>query len=251
VGNLLTAPQKDSQLQLKSAMAKSRILVVEDDPALADVLAYNLNRAGYDVARARNGVDGLEQATHAVPDLIVLDLMLPEMDGLEVCRRIRSEAATRNILILMLTAKSEETDQVVGFNVGADDYVTKPFSPRVLLERVKALLRRHKPDVDEKEVVSCHDVTVDRRRHRATAGGQVLQLTRSEFSLLDVMVRQPGRVFTRNELINVALPGNPVVLERTIDVHIKAVRRKLGAHADLIETVRGLGYRFRDPSYSG
>ncbi len=231
-------------------MANSRILVVEDDPALADVLAYNLNRAGYEVSRARNGIDGLEQATHAVPDLVVLDLMLPEMDGLEVCRRLRAESPTRNILILMLTAKSEETDQVVGFNVGADDYVTKPFSPRVLLERVKALLRRRKPDVDDKDVVSCHEVTVDRRRHRATAAGELLQLTRSEFSLLDVMVRQPGRVFTRNELINVALPGNPVVLERTIDVHIKAVRRKLGPYADLIETIRGLGYRFRDPSHA-
>lgn len=231
-----------------SPMAKSHILVVEDDKSLADVLAYNLNQAGYEVSVARDGKDGLQQAEVKVPDLVLLDLMLPEMDGLTVCRRLRANSVTRDILIVMLTAKTEESDQVVGFSLGADDYVGKPFSIRVLLERVKALLRRNEGGGStDHDVISSHGVTVDRRGHRATAGDTLLDLTPSEFSLLDVLIRQPGRAFTRSELIDAALGSDTIVLERTIDVHVRALRQKLGPYADVVETVRGVGYRYRDP----
>ena len=229
-------------------MAKTEILIVEDDRSLADVLEYNLKQTGYEVALARDGQDGLNRARAKLPDLIVLDLMLPVVDGLEVCRRLRADPATAGVLILMLTAKAEEVDQVVGFSVGADDYVTKPFSVKVLIERVKALLRRTRPpELDEKETASCQSVTVDRVRYVATVDGAVMPLTRSEFRLLDTLIRHPGRVFTRSELIEKALGEDALVLDRTIDVHIRGLRSKLGDSADLVETVRGVGYRFHDP----
>jgi two-component system phosphate regulon response regulator PhoB len=228
-------------------MAKSHVLVVEDDKSLADVLVYNLGQAGYQVSVARDGQDGLRQAEVKVPDLVLLDLMLPIVDGLEVCRRLRSSAVTRDILIIMLTAKSEESDQIVGFSLGADDYVSKPFSIRVLMERVKALLRRRDGATDDHDIVSSQGIMVDRRGHRVTAGDRLLDLTPSEFSLLDVLIRQPGRAFSRSELIDAALGNDAIVLERTIDVHIRALRLKLQSFAELVETVRGVGYRFRDP----
>ena len=173
--------------------------------------------------------------------------MIPIIDGLEVCRRLRSNAVTRDILIVMLTAKSEEFDQVVGFSVGADDYVSKPFSVRVLMERIKALLRRRDGKANNRDIVASQGIMVERRAHRATADEQVLELTPSEFSLLDVLIRQPGRAYSRSELIDAALGDDTMVLERTVDVHIRAIRMKLGKYAELIETVRGVGYRFRDP----
>jgi two-component system phosphate regulon response regulator PhoB len=172
--------------------------------------------------------------------------MLPVIDGLDVCRRLRAGAATKDLLIVMLTAKSEETDELIGFSLGADDYVTKPFSVKVLLERIKALRRRRTTEATTDEVTTKQGVSVDRRRHQAIAEGKTLQLTRSEFRLLDTLIRQPGRVFHRTELIDAALGEDTMVMERTIDVHIRALRRKLGPHADVIETVRGVGYRFRD-----
>jgi two-component system phosphate regulon response regulator PhoB len=226
-------------------MAKSKVLIVEDDRSLADVLAYNLKLAGYEVLVARDGIDGLRQAQLKIPDVLILDLMLPGIDGLEVCRRVRADSSTQNMLIVMLTAKAEESDQIVGLSMGADDYVTKPFSVKVLLERVKALQRRSKAPAVGGETVTSHGITVDLRSHSTTAGGEPLPLTLSEFRLLETLVRQPGRVFTRNELITAALGDDAMVLERTIDVHIRALRDKLGSHAELIETVRGVGYRFR------
>ncbi len=172
--------------------------------------------------------------------------MLPIMDGLEVCRRLRSDPSTADQLVLMLTAKSEETDQVVGFTVGADDYVTKPFSVKVLLERAKALLRRRDARGDQRQLVTVQGITFDRRRHLVTLHDEPLDLTPSEFGLLEVLIRQPGRAFKRDELIDGALGENTIVLERTIDVHIRALRKKMGDHAELIETVRGVGYRFRE-----
>lgn len=229
-------------------MAKSKVLIVEDDDSLADVLAYNLTQGGYEVSRARDGRDGLNQAQTKVPDVVILDIMLPLLDGLEVCRHLRSNPATRDISIIMLTAKAEESDQVVGFSMGADDYVPKPFSVKVLMERIKALQRRRSAAAEESEVVSSGGITIDRRRHRATAGGEPLSLTLSEFRLLEVLLRQPGRAFSRAELIDAALGEDAMVLERTIDVHIRSLRQKLGSHADQVETVRGVGYRFREPS---
>jgi len=227
-------------------MAKTKILVIEDDRSLAEVLTYNLKQAGYDVLLATDGQDGLLQAQIKSPDIVILDLMLPVIDGLDVCRRLRADTSTRDLLIMMLTAKAEESDELVGFSLGADDYVTKPFSVKVLLERIKALRRRRTAEGPTDEVTTRYGVTVDRRRHQAAAKGKALQLTRSEFRLLDTLIRQPGRVFHRTELIDAALGEDTMVMERTIDVHVRALRRKLGEHADVVETVRGVGYRFRD-----
>ncbi|MCA9185330.1 MAG: winged helix-turn-helix domain-containing protein [Planctomycetales bacterium] len=228
-------------------MAKPRVLLVEDDQSLSDILSYNMRQASYDVVVARDGQDGLHQARLKPPDLVILDLMLPVLDGLEVCRQLRADPATRDTLILMLTAKAEESDQVVGFNLGADDFVTKPFSVKIVMERIKALLRRRVESQSDRDIVVSQGVMIDRHRHRVTIDDQPLELTPSEFGLLDALVRQPGRAFTRDELIDAALGHDTVVLERTIDVHIRALRKKLGNQADLIETVRGVGYRFRDP----
>jgi DNA-binding response OmpR family regulator len=229
-------------------MGKGQILIVEDDRSLAEVLDYNLRQDGYQTLVANDGQEGLRQAKLRTPDLVVLDLMLPMVDGLEICRRLRADPVTRNILVLMLTAKSEETDEVVGFSVGTDDYVAKPFSLKVLLERIRALLRRREGDAANDSVLVSQGVMVDRERHRVTVEDKPLDLTPSEFGLLEALLRQPGRVFSRSELIDAALGGDSLVLERTIDVHIRSLRKKLGAHAVLVETVRGIGYRFRDPS---
>lgn len=225
-------------------MPAKNILVVEDDRALAGVLEYNLSSEGFSVTCAMDGQDALNQARSRTPDLVLLDVMIPVMDGVQVCRQLRSEAATRNTPIIMLTAKGEETDQVVGFSVGADDYVTKPFSVRVLLERVKALLRRNERASDLNDMISVGGIAIDRIKHRALLDGKVLDLTPSEFRLLDTLIRQPGRAFDRSELINSALGNDAIVLERTIDVHIRSLRKKLEGSADRIETVRGIGYRF-------
>jgi two-component system phosphate regulon response regulator PhoB len=228
-------------------MAKLKVLVIEDDRSLSEVLVYNLKQAGYEVLVASDGQDGLLQAQVKLPDIVVLDLMLPVIDGLDVCRRLRAGTATRDMQIVMLTAKAEESDELIGFSLGADDYVTKPFSVKVLLERIKALRRRQSGEqATDGEVTTRQGVTVDRRRHQASAAGKTIQLTRSEFRLLDTLIRQPGRVFDRSELIDAALGEDTMVMERTIDVHIRALRRKLNKHADVIETVRGVGYRFRD-----
>ena len=229
-------------------MAKARILIVEDDSSLAEVLDYNLRQEGYETYVARDGQQGLREMRLRCPDLVILDLMLPLIDGLEVCRLLRADPATQDVLVLMLTARSEESDELVGFSVGADDYVTKPFSVKVLLQRLNALIRRKEQGVTNRDVIVSQGIMIDRRRHRATAGDLPLELTPSEFGLLAALVRQPGRAFSRAELIDVALGDDAIVLERTIDVHIRALRKKLGSHSDLIQTVRGIGYRFRDPT---
>ena len=227
-------------------MPKTTVLVIEDDRSLVEVLSYNLKAAGYEVLVATDGQDGLLRAQTKSPDIVVLDLMLPVVDGLDVCRRLRADASTRDLPIIMLTAKAEESDELIGFSLGADDYVAKPFSVKVLLERIKALRRRRTSEAVSDEVTTKLGITVDRRRHQAAADGIPVALTRSEFQLLDTLIRQPGRVFHRTELIDAALGEDAMVMERTIDVHIRALRRKLGDRADVIETVRGVGYRFRD-----
>jgi two-component system phosphate regulon response regulator PhoB len=231
-----------------SGMTKAQILIVEDDRSLAEVLEYNLRQDGYQTAVANDGQDGLRQARLKAPDLVLLDLMLPMVDGLEVCRRLRADPVTRNMLVLMLTAKAEETDEVVGFSVGTDDYVAKPFSVKVLLERIRALLRRREGSETDGNVLVSQGIMIDRERHRVTIEERPLDLTPSEFGLLESLIRQPGRVFSRAELIDSALGSDSLVLERTIDVHIRSLRKKLGPHAVLVETVRGIGYRFRDPA---
>ncbi len=229
-------------------MTKASVLIIEDDASLGEVLEYNLRQEGYDAQLARDGQQGLREARQKSRDLIVLDLMLPMIDGLEVCRQLRSDPATQDVSILMLTARSEESDELIGFSVGADDYVTKPFSVKVLLQRINALLRRKEQGNLDREIMVSQGIMIDRRRHRAMVGEKPLDLTPSEFGLLTAFVRQPGRAFSRTELIDVALGDDAIVLERTIDVHIRALRKKLESHADLIETVRGIGYRMRDPA---
>jgi two-component system phosphate regulon response regulator PhoB len=230
-------------------MPKPKILVIEDERALVEVLAANLEREGFDVLTAYDGQDGLRQAQLKLPDLIVLDLMLPVKPGLEVCRELRNGARTRDIPIVMVTAKAEESDQLVGFAIGADDYVTKPYSVKVLIERVKKELRKRQAQEEPASgaVVESQGVAIDRHSHRATLHGEELPLTPTEFRLLEVLVRQAGRAFTRYELMDAAIGEDAVVLERTIDVHVKSLRKKLGEAADLIETVRGVGYRFHEP----
>jgi two-component system phosphate regulon response regulator PhoB len=232
---------------VSAIMTKPRVLIIEDERSLTDVLSYNLKRDGYDPVVAHDGQQGLRKAQTLLPDLIILDLMLPVLNGLEVCRELRAGERTRTIPILMLTAKAEETDQVVGFSMGADDYVTKPFSVKVLLQRLKALQRRREVESDKADVVEHLNVRIDRLRHQAYVDDQEVHLTPTEFRLLECLLRQPGRVFERAHLLDAAIGEGAVVLERTIDVHIKSLRRKLGAGAeDLIETVRGVGYRFRE-----
>lgn len=228
-------------------MPKKKLLIVEDDRSLSGVLEYNFSNAGYDVVCAHDGQDGINQARLRKPDVIILDLMIPVIDGVEVCRRLRAEEATRDTPIMMLTAKAEETDQLIGFSVGADDYVVKPFSVRVLMERVKSLLRRREringPGTD---TVVSGGITIDRVKHRASVDGQPVDLTPTEFRLLDRLIRHPGRAFDRSELIDSALGADTLVLERTIDVHIRSLRKKLGSSAKMVQTVRGVGYRFRE-----
>jgi two-component system phosphate regulon response regulator PhoB len=222
-----------------------RILIIEDERGLTEVLEYNLKREGYETVLAHDGQEGLRKAQTLLPDLILLDIMLPGLSGFDVCRELRSGERTRDIPIIIISAKAEETDQIVGFSLGADDYVTKPFHVKVLLQRIKALQRRIEGVSDPVDVVEHLGVRIDRVRHRAYAEGRELDLTPTEFRLLECLLRQPGRAFTRHQLMDAAIGEGAIVLERTIDVHIKTLRKKLGT-SDLIETVRGVGYRFRE-----
>jgi two-component system phosphate regulon response regulator PhoB len=231
-------------------MATPRILIIEDERGLVQTLSWYFTREGYETLVAHDGLDGLRKAQTHLPDVVLLDVMLPGADGLTVCRELRAGDRTRDIPIIMITAKSEEADQIEGFAKGADDYVTKPFNNKILLQRVKALLRRVEGQGDPNDVVEHMGVKIDRIRHRATLGGKKLDLTPTEFRLLECLVRQPGRAFTRHQLMDAAIGEGQIVLERTIDVHIKTLRKKLttvGGHSiELIETVRGVGYRFRE-----
>jgi two-component system phosphate regulon response regulator PhoB len=227
-------------------MSRPRILIIEDERGLTQALEYNFGKEGYDVAVAHDGTEGLRKAQTLLPEVVILDVMLPGMSGLDVCRQLRGGERTKAISILMLTARAEETDQVVGFTLGADDYVTKPFNTKVLLQRVKALLRRADGQADTGDVIESHGIRIDRVRHQATAHGKPVELTPTEFRLLECMLRQPGRAFSRHQLMDAAIGTGAIVLERTIDVHVKTLRRKLGGQ-DLIETVRGVGYRFKEP----
>lgn len=226
-------------------MAKQKILIIEDEPSLVDVLTYNLAKEGFEVTSARDGQDGLRRVEALLPDLVILDLMLPVIDGLQVCRQIRSNPRTQHVRVLMLTARSEEVDEIVGFNMGADDYVTKPFKMKPLIHRIKALLRRPQVDETSSDRIAAFGIEIDRINHRVTADGRELQLTPTEFRLLWTLARQPGRPFNRHELLDICRGDDANALERTIDVHVRALRQKLGKRAEAIETVRGVGYRFR------
>jgi phosphate regulon transcriptional regulator PhoB len=227
-------------------MSQGTILVVDDEKDLVDLVRFNLEKAGFDVIAAADGRSGLEVAFRHKPDLVILDWMMPGMDGLEVCRQLRADARTARIPVIMLTAKAEEADRVVGLELGADDYVTKPFSPRELAARVKALLRRRALEAAPPDVVRQGDLVIDAVRHAVTCRGKPVELTPTEFRILRFLAARPGRVFSRDEILEGALERDEAVVARTIDVHLTALRKKLGRGGDAIETVRGFGYRFRD-----
>ena len=226
-------------------MSEPRILLVEDDPSISEILQHNLIKAGYDVIAVSDGQAALHRARSQSPDLVVLDLMIPVIDGLEVCRQLRSDPRTQEIRVLMLTAKGEEMDEVVGFNMGADEYVTKPFRIKPLMERIKAQLRRPAVSAGTGDVVAFDGIEMNRVDHLVTIDGEEALLTPTEFRLLWAFLRQQGRTFTRHELMDCSRGEDANSLERTIDVHIRSLRKKLGDYAACVETVRGIGYRFR------
>lgn len=228
-------------------MKKPELLIIEDDPDILELAQYNLQKDGFVVHSAMDGVEGLERARVLLPQLVILDLMLPNMDGLKICQNLRSEAATRNIPILMLTAKSEESDVVVGLELGADDYMTKPFSPRELVARVRAIMRRGRVEPAPVEtIIEAGPVRLDTARHEVFHRGQPLALTLAEFKLLSLMASKPGCVFSREQLLDCIGGGDTYLVDRNVDVHIRALRKKLKEDADFIVTIRGVGYKCKD-----
>lgn len=230
-------------------MGKNReILLIEDETDLADLIRHNLEREGYRCRCMANGEDGLAEARRNPPDVLVLDRMLPRMSGDQVISRLRREPKTANIPILMLTAKAEESDELVGFALGADDYVTKPFSMKLLLARIDALLRRATASFSPSNVLNVGPISLDRDRREATLDGKIITLTATEFGILWELIAARGRVLSRNRLIDSVLGTSAVVTDRTIDVHVAALRKKIGRAATLIQTIRGIGYTLRDRS---
>ncbi len=227
-------------------MAKESILVIDDEKDLIELVRYNLEKEGFRVLSALDGEAGMSIATEERPDAIIVDLMLPGIDGLDVCRRLRAAERTARIPVIMLTAKSSESDRVVGLELGADDYVTKPFSPRELAARLKAVLRRSSPQQQNRGMVRRGELLIDPERHEVSCADTPLTLTATEFRLLLLLAGRPGRVFSRNEIIDATLGRDVTVLDRTVDVHVVSLRRKLGRCGHWIETVRGFGYRFRE-----
>lgn len=219
------------------------ILVVDDEPDLLELVAYNLRQAGHEVLTASDGVRALEMVRARAPDVIVLDVMMPGLSGLEVARRLRSQTGTASIPIVMLTARAEERHEIEGLQAGADDYVTKPFSMQVLLARVHAVARRAGPGVSKRASLTLGPVSIDLDEHAASVDGEPMKLTITEFRLLAALVSSPGKALSRPALISRAIGPGVTVTERTIDVHMTSIRRKLGEHAGLIKTVRGVGYR--------
>jgi two-component system phosphate regulon response regulator PhoB len=228
-------------------MANERILAVDDEEDILELLDYNLTRSGYQVLRATTGEEALEAARREKPSLVLLDLMLPGIDGLEVCRTLKGDAATKHLPIVMLTARGEEADIVAGLELGADDYVTKPFTPRVLLARIKAVLRRRAaPQAEDDAELTLGDLVIRPGRHEVLVKGRPVELTRTEFRILHFLARRPGWVFTRYQIVNGAQGEDAVVTDRSVDVHVVSLRRKLGPCGSWIQTVRGVGYRFKD-----
>lgn len=225
---------------------KPKILVVDDEPDVIDLLAMNLKSAGYAVLIAEDGATALDKARSESPDLIILDLMLPQMPGLEVCKALKSEPSTKRIPIIVLSAKSEEVDKIVGLELGADDYVTKPFSPREVVLRVKSVLSRGRMPETSEEVMHKGVLKLDRARHYASLGNKPLDLTATEFKLLGLLMERCGRVQARDRLLDEVWGYEVAIDTRTVDTHVRRLREKLGKHADVIETVRGVGYRIRD-----
>jgi two-component system alkaline phosphatase synthesis response regulator PhoP len=229
-------------------MAHETILIVDDERDITELIRYNLEKENFKTITVATGEDALSEAKRVRPDLIILDLMLPGVDGLEVCRKLSQDEATRTIPILMLTAKSEDSDIILGLEMGADDYVTKPFSPKVLIARIRALLRRNreKEALKRETVIRIHGITIDTTRHEVLCDNSPLPLSVSEFSILEFLAKNPGWVFSRNQIIGAVKGEDYPVTERSVDVQILGLRKKLGEKGAFIETVRGIGYRMTE-----
>jgi len=234
-------------------MQNKQIVVIEDEPDILEVLCYNLEREGYKVFESLDGSEGLALIKQKMPDLVLLDLMLPSMDGLEICRQLKANQRTQHIPIIMVTAKGEESDVVLGLGIGADDYIPKPFSPRELIARVKAIIRRSErveqlenKDVIEIDYSELGRLVVDNSKHLVSLNNENIKMTASEFRLLFCLASHPGQVFSREQLLNHTSGDNVMVIDRNIDVHIRSIRKKMGAENPFIETIRSIGYRFLD-----
>lgn len=228
-------------------MPKQTILVVEDENDIRELIRYNLVKEGYEVVEAKSGEEALTRAHSQLPTLVLLDLMLPELDGLEVCKRMKRDYLAQHVPIVMLTAKGEESDIVAGLEVGADDYITKPFSPRVLTARIRAVLRRgSRNPQDDAETIRVHNIVIHLGRHEVLVDGRPVNLTHTEFSVLAYLARRPGWVFTRYQIVDAVHGEDYPVTERSVDVQIVGLRKKLGEAGKYIETVRGVGYRFKE-----
>lgn len=224
-----------------------RILIIEDEEDIQALLEYNLTAEGYDVTVVDSGEDAIPLLKKQRPDLVLLDLMLPGLGGLEVCKRIKRDAETQDINIIMVTAKGEEADVVLGLEAGADDYVTKPFSPRILLARVRAILRRNLDDEDAEDMIlTSNELMLDPGRFEVRIAGRLVDLSAAEFKLLHHLMQRKGRVYTRQQIIDATMGEDYAVTERSIDVQVVGLRKKLGEFANYVETVRGVGYRFKD-----
>jgi two-component system alkaline phosphatase synthesis response regulator PhoP len=232
-------------------MTKKLILAIDDEKDILKLLQYNLERDGYQVLTAKSGEEGLDIVRAKHPDLIVLDIMLPEMDGLEVCKILRSNKETKHIPILMLTAKTSEVDQIVGLELGASDYISKPFSVKVLSARVKNIFRSLEPKKGDSAVLRSGELLIDKERHSFTVKGKPVTLTKLEFKMLSFLMENRGLVFSREQLLDRVWDGEAFVVDRTVDVHMRSIRLKLGKHRGMIETVRGSGYRFSETPDAG
>jgi two-component system, OmpR family, alkaline phosphatase synthesis response regulator PhoP len=228
-------------------MDQYKILLVDDEPDILEFLGYNLRREGYDVYTCSNGKDGLAKAVEILPQLIVLDVMMPEMDGIETCREIRQVAELKNTIVIFLTARGEDYSQIAGFEAGADDYVTKPVKPRVLVSRIKALLRRYREEPvgdADMQILRLDELIIDRERYVVIKEGQEYNLPRKEFELLSLLASRPNRVFTREDILSAIWGDDVIVGDRTIDVHVRKLREKLGDQH--IKTIKGVGYKFEE-----
>jgi two-component system alkaline phosphatase synthesis response regulator PhoP len=227
-----------------------KILIIEDDDDIRELIAFNLEISGYEIIKCDNGEDGIRQAVQMAPDLILLDVTLPGIDGFEVCRRIKKDQSLKETTVIMLTARTDDNDIITGLETGADDYITKPFRPKVLLARVKTALRRNAvsdKNESDKSKLSIHGITIDHNRYEVRLDGEEIHLSVSEFSILEYLAKNPGFVYSRNQIIDSVKGDGYAVTERSVDVQILGIRKKLGDYGRYIETVRGIGYRMVAP----
>ncbi len=239
--------QQAGEFAKDRVMPTEQILVVDDEEDLLELIQYNLGKEGYRVRCVSTGEMALREVRTQAPDLILLDLMLPAVDGLSVCKVLKSDPATQHIPIVMVTAKTEEADVVTGLELGADDYITKPFSPRVLVARIRAVLRRKlAASLDDDSTIRVHELVIHPGRHEVLLGGRTIDLTFTEFRLLQFLARKPGWAFSRTQIVDAVKGEDYPVTERSVDVQVAGLRRKLGDHGHYIETVRGIGYRFKE-----